>query len=207
MEETITQHELTIGGIIGKGISIGVKNALSLIGATILWILTIWIPYLNVGTTIGLIASVVAMSKGGTMSPVEIFDGKYRRYMGEFFILMGLKQMATFMGIIFLIIPGIVISIAWGQAVYLLVDKRMDPMTALKTSNDITYGKKWTIFFGMLLLALAYQVMLLLVVLLCTRVSDGLTVAVAVILGLLFVPVLLGAMAHIYGTLSAKLER
>src|SRR5437899_733452 len=137
MEETNTIN-LTIGDIIGKGIKIGLKNALPLIGATILWLLTIWIPYLNVGTTIGLISSVVAMSKGGTMSVTEIFDGKYRRYMGEFFLLMGIKQMGTFMGFLFFVFPGIVISISWSQSIYLLIDKKLNPMEALKVSNDMT---------------------------------------------------------------------
>ena len=37
-----------------EGIGLGIKNAVSMLGATVLWLLTIWIPYLNVGTTISM---------------------------------------------------------------------------------------------------------------------------------------------------------
>jgi len=205
MEQTTGSNALTVGGIISNGVAIGLKNALSLIGATVLWLLTIWIPYINVGTTIGLFACVITMSKGGIMSPLEIFDGKYRRYMGEFFILMGLNQMAIFMGIIFLVIPGIVIAIAWSQALYLLIDRRLDPMDALKTSNDITYGHKWTIFGGLFLLALIYMVFVFLAAFVAMNTSRMAGGALGVILFLLFIPVMLGAAAHIYATLSRKL--
>ncbi len=204
MEETTTIN-LTIGDIIGKGIKIGLKNALPLIGATILWMLTIWIPYLNVGTTIGLISAVVAMSKGSTMSATEIFDGKYRRYMGEFFLLMGIKQMGTFMGFLFFLFPGIVISISWSQSVYLLIDKKLNPMEALKVSNDITYGHKWTIFFGMFLLALVYELVLGILAFITMKISMIVCAIVILILALLFIPIIFGALAHIYGTLSKNI--
>ena len=40
-------------------IEIGVKNAPSIVVAVILWLVTIWIPYLNIGTTIAFITFVV----------------------------------------------------------------------------------------------------------------------------------------------------
>ena len=33
---------------------LGVKNAPSLLAALLLWLVTLWIPYINVGTTIAL---------------------------------------------------------------------------------------------------------------------------------------------------------
>lgn len=44
------QRKITVAGVISEGIGLGIKNAISMLGATILWLLTIWIPYLNVGT-------------------------------------------------------------------------------------------------------------------------------------------------------------
>ena len=87
--------------------------------------------------------------------PTYIFDSKYRKYMGEFFILMGLMYMAIWTASIFLIIPGIVISLAWSQALYLLFDKKLNPIDALKESNEKTYGHKWTLFFVGLVYGLA----------------------------------------------------
>ena len=37
-----------------EALEIGVKNAPSIIGCVVLWLLTIWVPYINVGTTIAI---------------------------------------------------------------------------------------------------------------------------------------------------------
>ena len=50
-------NTLTVGSIISKGFEIGIKNIGTVAGAGVLWILTFWIPYLNVGTTIGLLGN------------------------------------------------------------------------------------------------------------------------------------------------------
>ena len=46
------QQKITLSGVLSEGISIGIKNLASLLIASLLWLVTIWIPYLNVGTTI-----------------------------------------------------------------------------------------------------------------------------------------------------------
>ena len=78
-------NTLTVGSIISKGFEIGIKNIGTVAGAGILWILTFWIPYLNVGTTIGLLGIVVALSKGIPTSATEIFDPKYRKQWANSF--------------------------------------------------------------------------------------------------------------------------
>jgi hypothetical protein len=206
METTSPNTELSVVSIIGNGFALGLKNVLSLTGALILWLLTIWIPYLNVGTTIGFITLAVAMSKGAVISPLEIFEARYRKYMGEFFILAGLNQLGKLVGFVFMIIPGIVISIAWSQAFYLLIDKKLSPMEALKVSNDITYGHKWTIFFGILLLTLIFLSAFLVGLILMWRINSIAGILSMVIIELVFFAVLFGAMAHIYGRLSQKLN-
>lgn len=204
--ETTSPVNLSIGDIITKGATIGLRNALPLIGATILWLLTLWIPYLNVGTTIGLVSSVVAMSKGGSMSVTEIFDGKYRKYMGEFFLLTGLRQLGIFAGIIFLFVPGIVIAISWSQAVYLLIDKKMNPVEALKVSNDITYGHKWTMFLGIFFLVIIYQVIAVLIMFSLFMSNPVVGGIMLFLLIMLFLPIIFGAAAHIYSVLSQKIS-
>lgn len=49
-----TQRKITVSSVLSEGIGLGLKNAPSLLGAVILWLLTIWIPYINVGTTIAI---------------------------------------------------------------------------------------------------------------------------------------------------------
>ena len=71
------QNHMTISSLLKGGIQIGLKNFLSLVGALILYTLTIWVPYLNVGTTIAMVSIPAALSRGEIISPTEIFKSKY----------------------------------------------------------------------------------------------------------------------------------
>ena len=172
---------LSFGGIITQGIKLGFFNIISILIALILWILTIWIPYLNVGTTIGLLSMPIGMSKGNVMSPTEIFNPKHRQYMGEFFILTGLKAQGLLPALLFLVIPYIVLNIAWSQSTYLLLDKGVNPAEALTISNKITYGHKAKIFFGKLILTILS-------------------------FGILYPFFMMGANAYVYKSLSSEIE-
>lgn len=154
-----TQKKITVMGVLSEGISLGIKNAVSLLVATVLWIVTIWIPYLNVGTTIAMTTIPIELSKGKVISPVFIFDSKYRKYMGEYFTLIGLMAMAVIPALFFMIVPAIVISLGWSLAIYILLDKGVAPGEAMVQSNKATYGYKWTIFGVQFILGLAYSIL------------------------------------------------
>lgn len=126
-----THKKITVTGVLSEGIGLGIKNAVSMLGATVLWLLTIWIPYLNVGTTIAMNTIPIELSKGKVISPLFIFDGKYRKYMGEYFTLIGLMYLAIIPALFFMIIPGIIISIGWSLAIYILLDKGVAPGEAM----------------------------------------------------------------------------
>ncbi len=198
--------QLTVGGIISNAFSIGMKNLGSIVGTIILWLLTIWIPYLNVGTTIGMIGIVVSMSKGHIFSPSEIFDSRYRKYMGEFFLLTAFLLFGVLIGYSFVIIPGIVISIAWGQAIYLLLDKGLNPAECLTVSNQITYGKKWTIFGGSFVLSIILSLAIFILIYLFQQISEELSIFIGVVAYLVFISIMFGASAYIYQVLSQQLE-
>ena len=51
--------KLDFAETLKDSIAIGVKNAPSVVVAVTLWLVTIWIPYLNIGTTIAFITFVV----------------------------------------------------------------------------------------------------------------------------------------------------
>lgn len=142
--------KITILGVWKDAWSIGIRNVFPLLGTVILYLLTIWIPYINIGTTIAMSSIPLELSKGHTISPVFIFKAKYRRYMGEFLVLVFLQGIGTILALP-LLIPAIVISQAWSLAICLFVDKKYSPVEALMKSNDATYGYKWTIFFAILL--------------------------------------------------------
>ncbi|MBR5644243.1 MAG: hypothetical protein IKW77_08650 [Salinivirgaceae bacterium] len=150
--------KLDILEVLKESLSLALKNILSLIGAVLLWIITIWIPYINVGTTIAIMTIPLELSKGQIINPTFIFDAKYRKRMGEVFILWALIYAAVIAGTLFLFIPGIVISFAFSMAIYILLDHNVNPLQAIKLSNDYTYGNKWRMFFIGLLVGLTIGV-------------------------------------------------
>ncbi len=148
------KKKLQILSVLSEGFSLGLKNCLSILGAIVLWILTIWVPYINVGTTIAICSIPVALAQGKTVSPLFIFESKYRKMMGEVILLFALELLAIVLLVFCGIIPAIVVSIAWGLGIYLVIDKGMSPTEALTRSNTLTYGNKWRIFAISLILGI-----------------------------------------------------
>jgi len=139
--------KLPVIDTIKEGIGIGTRNIGPILVNVLLWIATIWIPYINVGTTIGLMAGIVSKASRDEAIPItEIFDPKYRKYMGEFFLTSGLILGGVIIGAIFAIIPGIVIALAWSLAILLVIDQGKNPTEAITLSNNCTYGYKAKMF-------------------------------------------------------------
>ncbi|MDR1748540.1 MAG: hypothetical protein LBR47_05715 [Spirochaetaceae bacterium] len=157
MSDAAVLKKLDIVATIKDGIAIGMKNIGPILVNVLLYLVTVWIPYLNVGTTIGLVIGIVSKaSRGEAISFTEIFDSKYRKYMGEFFLAGGLVYMGILAGMCLFIIPGIVIAIAWSLALLLVVDKGKNPIEAITLSNNCTYGNKARIFGVNFILFLVY---------------------------------------------------
>ena len=193
-----TVRKITVGGVLQDGLGIGLKNAPSLIGAAVLWFLTCWIPYLNVGTTIALSMIPIELSKGKIISPTFIFDAKYRRYMGEYFTLMGLMMMSIFPALMFLVVPGYIIAISWSLALYIMLDKGVAPGEALIRSNNATYGYKWTIFFVYFIMVIALYAMMF-IFFFIPFLGPVLSFATTIC----FMPILLGCASVIYKNLTS----
>ncbi len=56
-----------------------------------------------------------------------------------------LAYIAIAIGLIILIIPGLFLMIAWSQAFYLIIDKNLDAISAMKTSWDRVLKDFWTV--------------------------------------------------------------
>ncbi len=112
------------------------------------------------GTTIAISTIPIALGKGQIINPLFIFEAKYRRYMGEYFLLIGFISMGVMAGMLFFFIPGLVISIAWSLAVLVFIDKGLTPLAAIQKSNELTYGYKWKIFAISVLLSLVYLILI-----------------------------------------------
>lgn len=137
------------------------KNIPSIFGCAILWLLTFWIPYINVGTSIAMANLPIALSQGKVINPLSIFSSVYRKKMGDYIIFNFLAYGAIFIACFYFIIPGIVLMIAWSMAKFIMIEKDKSPLEALRLSNNITNGNKWMIVaiklatnFAMIILAL-----------------------------------------------------
>jgi len=71
---------------------------------------------------------------------------------------LGLLFVGIVMGLLFLIVPAFVLSIAWGFALILVIDKEKNPTEAITLSNNITYGYKGRIFLISLIVNLIFTV-------------------------------------------------
>jgi len=159
MSDTYTANKLALVATLKEGIGIGTKNIGAILVNVLLWLVTLWIPYLNVGTTIGLTAGIVSKASRGEIIPMtEIFDPKYRKYMGEFFLTSGLIGIGVGVGFFFAVIPGIVIGLAWSLAILLVVDKGKNPTEAITLSNNCTYGYKGKIFWIYFLVSTVFSI-------------------------------------------------
>ena len=64
-------NKLPFKETLSEAIQIGFKNILSLIAATLLYIVTIWIPYINIGTTLAMNALPAELAKGLDRTALE----------------------------------------------------------------------------------------------------------------------------------------
>jgi uncharacterized membrane protein len=94
------------------------------------------------------------------------------------------------------------VRIAFGQSFYLLLDRGLDPMAALRKSNELTYGKKWTIFLGTLVLMVALFIGLAILSAIGGFIHKIIGSLFVLAGALAFFPIMLGANAYIYKALT-----
>ena len=137
------------GEILSSAFKLSFPNIFSILVAIILWVLTIWIPYVNVGTTIALAAGLPRkLAEGGIISPFFIFESRWRKYLGDFFVLQGLMAPALLLAFSFLIVPFIVLSLSWCLALPLAMSEDTGATEAMSRSNELMAGHKWSAFFA-----------------------------------------------------------
>jgi uncharacterized membrane protein len=109
-------------------------------------------------------------------------------YFFEYVLAAIVYNVIVFIGFLLFIIPGIIWSIKYQFFTYLIVDKRMSPMQALKESARITQGQKMDLFLFS-----------------CVAIVLNLAGALALGVGLLItMPLTSLALAHIFRKLSAE---
>ncbi len=84
----------------------------------------------------------------------EYKDLYYITKLFNFMLASLIRGLIIAVGFILLIIPGIIFSIKLQFTEYLIVDKKMDAVDAIKASWEMTKGVKWNLFLLGLLLGL-----------------------------------------------------
>ena len=179
--------------------NVGTANIVNLLLTAVLWLVTFWIPYLNIGTTVGFYKIIVALSKGEAIEPLSLFSRENYKCLGDFFLLFGLQTAGLIAAAMMFVAP--IVALAWQFAFYFFVDKKVSPLKALSLSYNATCGEKWTLFFLYMVVGLILSLVTSLLALI-PKVG-GVLVVLALIA---FVAIVMGLEAVLYKHFSSKVE-
>jgi len=128
---------------------------------------------------------LAAHDSPGTVDLTPLWHPRpFWKYIGAS-LLVGLTIVA---GFILLIVPGIIFALMFMFTTFIVIDRELGPLEAMKDSKDITRGHKWPLLGFICVLALI-----------------NLAGAIALLVGLLVtVPVTSLAFVHAYRVLSAR---
>ncbi len=204
------QEKLSFSRTMSEGFSLGFSNCLSFIGAMLLYILTVWIPYINIGTTMAMVTLPLLYARGESFSPLIIFESRYRRGMGNYLLLEVFRNAVIALSAIFMFFPSIVMTFTYMLSPLFLVDKEQDPISAMQSSSRATYGSKWTILGILLVLMFVFsiiEVILLGLILLSAKVGAGLVIIMGIVTFLASIAlysIFIGILGSIWNQLKDK---
>lgn len=134
---------ILITGIVNFAPNILVQNmqkdvpVLSGLLSLVLWVVSMLV-------SLGLIKITLKIIDNKKTEIVDLFNG-YPQLL-NFVVASIIYSIIVVVGLILLIVPGIIFSIKYHFYSYLIVDRNMGPLEALKKSGDITKGSKWQLF-------------------------------------------------------------
>jgi uncharacterized membrane protein len=125
-----------------------------------------------------------------SVSTVEVADLWHPHPFLKFVGASVLAGLATIVGLLLLIVPGIIIGIMVSMTLYIVIERGLGPWSAIKESARITKGNRWNLFLlGLALLGINILGVLALIV--------GLFVSI---------PVSTLAVVHAYRTLTSTVQ-
>jgi uncharacterized membrane protein len=106
---------------------------------------------INLIIGIGLIKIALEFVDGRKPKFSELF---YYKPAINYFVASLIQGVIVVLGFILLIIPGIIFSTRLQYVSYLIVDKNLGPVDAIKKSWNVTRGNTWNLFFFGILIGL-----------------------------------------------------
>ncbi|MFA7116566.1 MAG: hypothetical protein WC140_04970 [Bacteroidales bacterium] len=176
------ERKLDFGESIKFSFTTAFKNYFAILGIYILYILTIWIPYINIGTTIALTLLPAKLSRGDKLNCTYIFKKRYRNIMGKYLIMLLVNSGSTIIAFLFMFFPALVLAFSWILAPMILIDTDCEPLESLSKSNEVTLGHKWAMFWQYLFLVII-EVIVIGLLSLCTDslISTGWIILISII--------------------------
>lgn len=84
----------------------------------------------------------------------KIRDIVYYKPIVKYVLASIITGIVVILGLVLLIIPGVILAIRLQYTTYLIVDKNLGPIEAIKKSWSVTRGNTWNLFFFGILLGL-----------------------------------------------------
>ncbi len=129
----------------------------------------------NMIMTLGITRIGLKVYAGEKFDVSEMFES-YNLFL-KYFLASILYILAVLAGLVLLIVPGIILMIRMGLYTYLIVDKQMGPVEALKESMRLTKGNAfdlflfWFLLLGVLLLGVLALIVGVIVAIPVTRLA------------------------------------
>lgn len=177
---------LFIGAVVIVVVLSGLLSALTPDGSSGVsgLVLGLAVVALNMLIEMGLVS--FALKAHGNVESVSLNDLWHPQNFWQYIVVKILTGIIVIVGLILIIVPGIIAALALIFSTYLIIDRGMGPIEAMKESVRLTKGHRWQLFL------LALSLVLL-----------NILGAIALLVGLVVtVPVSLLAVAHAYRTLA-----
>lgn len=108
---------------------------------------TILVFVVSICASFGLFANVIRLSSGRSFD-LKVFLPEFG-VMLNYFLGMLVVSIIVSIGLVLLIVPGIILGIMLSLVPFLIIDKKMNFVVAMKESMRLTSGHKMDIFIGM----------------------------------------------------------
>jgi len=141
--------------IVGAGINSVLVSILGRFGGFLGWIVSL---VLGAGISFSFLKNILNICRGEKIDFMVLAKVNPTTII-YFFVLMVIMNIVLTIGYILLIIPGIILTLMLIAAPFLVIDRDMDPMAAIKESINMTNGHKMNLFVGLFVSTLVASIL------------------------------------------------